>query len=320
MNLQDLTKDHNEAIDMIADVWKEWLTTDVYQFYKSHAFYSFLMEEHPKASKELQEKLKGTRIIALNGQSCYSMNFYLWSEMNDELHQLDWLEETLHTMERFGEKAIIIGHIPTGIEDCMTSFAKRFAVLMDRYQHIVRTSLFGHVHREYFNIVRDVKTSKPINTDIITGSLTTFRHSNPSFKIITLDQEFMIPVEMETKYINLTKANMHPDIKPRFVSLYKTTEEYKIDDLRPSNIDKFSKSLLVDEEIALNFTYLKSRKAHNKPESCDFACRLNAYCNTQFNVYDDVMKCENKGILGNGLRYLLWLFEEPWVYPIEKSD
>ena len=319
MNLQDLTKDHDDAIDMIADVWKEWLTTDVYQFYKTHSFYSFLMEDHPKASSELKEKLKGTRIIALNGQSCYYFNFYLWSEMNDELGQLDWLEKTLKSMERFGEKAIIIGHIPPGGEDCMTSFAKRFAVLMDRYQHIVRTSLFGHVHIEFFNVVRDVKTYKPINTDIISGSLTTFTNLNPSFRIITLDQEFMVPVEIETRYINLTKANMHPTIPPRFTHLYKTTEQFNIPDLRPSNMLKYSDMLLEDEEIAKDFKSLRYARSKTTDEPCNLECRKNLHCNTAFNVYDDTMKCEKNGFFGNFLRYLFWLFPEPWIDALQDS-
>lgn len=174
MNLQDLSLSSNDAITQIADVWQDWFTADVYQFYKTHSFYSFLMTDHPKATPALKDKLKNTRIIALNGESCYFLNLYLWGELNDELQQLDWLEKTLKNMEQFGEKAIIIGHIPIGGEDCMHSFSRRFAALMDRYQHIVRTSLFGHVHTEFFNVVRDVKTHKPINHDIISGSTTTY--------------------------------------------------------------------------------------------------------------------------------------------------
>jgi len=64
-------------------------------------------------------------------QTCYFYNFYLFSELGDELKELEWLEKTLREMEIKGEKAIIIAHIPPGAEDCMDSFSRRYRAIVD---------------------------------------------------------------------------------------------------------------------------------------------------------------------------------------------
>ena len=113
-------------------------------------------------------------------------------------------------MEKSGETAIIFAHIPPGSPDCMGSFSRRFYALIERYQHVARVSLYGHDHNEWFNVVNSVSTGKPINTDVISGSATTFTNLNPSYRVITLDKQHMIPVKIETYYINITEANETP--------------------------------------------------------------------------------------------------------------
>lgn len=126
MNLQDLSEENNMVIDMISNVWRDWMTPDVYEQFRKKSFYDNLASNHPKATEELKSKMEGTRIIAMNLQSCYFFNFYLFSELGDELHELDWLEKTFREMEIKGEKAIVIAHIPPGAHDCMEPFSRRY--------------------------------------------------------------------------------------------------------------------------------------------------------------------------------------------------
>jgi sphingomyelin phosphodiesterase len=188
MNLQDLNEKSNVVIDMISNVWRDWLPEESFKEYRAKSYYQSVASEHPLASDDLQWKMNGTRILALNLQSCYFFNFYLFSSLGDELWQLEWLEDTLRDMEKNDEKAIIIAHIPPGAHDCMDSFAWWYQVLADWFQHVIWTSMFGHVHAEYFNVARAVKSGKPINHDIISGSATTFTDKNPSYRVIVLDQ------------------------------------------------------------------------------------------------------------------------------------
>ena len=88
--------DHNNpVIDMISNVWRDWLPNEAYEEYRKKSYYQSIASKHPLASEELSRKMEGTRILALNLQSCYFFNFYLFSSLGDELHQLDWLEKNL---------------------------------------------------------------------------------------------------------------------------------------------------------------------------------------------------------------------------------
>ena len=81
-----------------------------------------LISDHPLANESLKSKMKGVRVLAMNLQQCYFGNFYLFGELGDESKELNWLEETLRSMEIKGEKAIIIAHHPPGQEDCIEPF------------------------------------------------------------------------------------------------------------------------------------------------------------------------------------------------------
>lgn len=73
----------------------------------------------------------------MNTQACYIYNFSLLNNRNDPGGMLAWLEENFREMEKNNEKAIIIGHVPTG-QECMNEFASRYNALIERYQNIVR--------------------------------------------------------------------------------------------------------------------------------------------------------------------------------------
>lgn len=83
-----------------------------------------LVADHPLASDQLKQKMKGVRMIAMNLMQCYFGNFYLFGELGDESKELDWLERTLRNMELNGEVGIIFAHHPPGQEDCIEPFSK----------------------------------------------------------------------------------------------------------------------------------------------------------------------------------------------------
>jgi len=72
------------------------------------------------------------------------MNWYLFGQRNDPGNELAWLEQELSSIEEAGGVAILMAHIPP--TDCLHEWGARFRALMDRYQHIVRFSTFGHTH------------------------------------------------------------------------------------------------------------------------------------------------------------------------------
>jgi len=54
MNLQDLTEENNIVIDMISNVWRDWMTTEVYEQFRKKSFYDNLASTHPKANDDLK--------------------------------------------------------------------------------------------------------------------------------------------------------------------------------------------------------------------------------------------------------------------------
>ena len=70
---------------------------------------------------------------------------------------------------------------------------------MDRFQTVVRFGVQGHIHKEQWNVLRDVLYSQPIGMNFLVGSMTTFNAFNtgklPSFNVATLDADSLIPIE-----------------------------------------------------------------------------------------------------------------------------
>ena len=137
-------------------------------------------------------------MIAINTEACYNANFFLLNSRYDPGNQLSWLEAKLAQMEMNGEIAILIGHHPVASSSCLYEWSARFRILMDRYQHIVRLSFFGHMHEEQHNAIKSWRNNKFIGTNFWSGSVTTYSHIYPSFRRFILDSETMLPVEIET--------------------------------------------------------------------------------------------------------------------------
>lgn len=67
--------------------------------------------------------------------------------------------------------------------------------------------MFSHVHSELYQVMRDINGGKEIGMNFIVGSVTTFQGKPPSYDLIYLDPETMLPVELETYAFDLETAN-----------------------------------------------------------------------------------------------------------------
>lgn len=89
------------------------------------------------------------------------MNWFLIKNRYDPGNQIAWLEKELSGLEAVGGKAILITHLPTN-DDCVHGWGHRYRGLMERYQHIVRFGLQGHIHLEDFHVTRSIEDNKNI--------------------------------------------------------------------------------------------------------------------------------------------------------------
>jgi hypothetical protein len=85
---------------------------------------------------------------------------------------------------------------------------------MDRYQHIVRFSSYGHSHVESVHVTRAVNTTDSIGFFMGTSSGTAGGDKNPAFTVFDFDAEFMVPINAHVYYLFLEEANSNTTHNP----------------------------------------------------------------------------------------------------------
>lgn len=206
VNVQDFSTPYsNWPINHIKGNWtgENWLSKDEIEQFAKFGYYS----------KPLPSNSKG-KVISLNTQACNDLNWWLLDNRQDPGQQIEWLENELSQLEKENGFAYMIAHIP--VQSCLHQFGVRYKALMERYQHVVRFSSFGHSHNENFFITSALNSSDVIGLNLISGSGTTGGDRNPAFTVIDWDKEFMVPVNIHTYYMNLTEANANPDAEPKW--------------------------------------------------------------------------------------------------------
>lgn len=135
----DFTKaGENYPINHIVDSWEDWIGADAATKFSEWGYYS--TEFKLPGGKGAP----GSRVISLNTQASNTQNWYLPGFKNDPADHIAWLENELKEIEAAGGYAYIIGHIMP--KDFLEVFGGRYQALMERYQHIVRFSMYGHTH------------------------------------------------------------------------------------------------------------------------------------------------------------------------------
>jgi len=181
----------------------------------------------------------------MNSQVCYNMNFALMNETNDPAKHLEWLERELSLAEQDGRVVIIAGHIAPGCYTCVNNWSEKYTILYERYQHIIRLAVFGHDHRELFEIVRSTTTDKPIGVHYVTGSLGTYMQVNPSVRVFKMDARHHLPLESKVLEFNIDLAN-EGIFAFKEIENKPSTFAPMMKDLSPVSYDKLSESFLTN--------------------------------------------------------------------------
>ena len=210
--------------------------------------------------------------------------------------------------------AIFITHIPTN-GDCLHGWGHRLRGLMERYQHIIRFGLFGHTHDESYSVIQAVSDSKNIGLNFIAPSVTTYTDKNPSFTLIEIDEEFMVPLNFKIYYYNIEKANAEGKISWEILHDVKTYYGFK--DLRPDEMFKFAERVKADEKIALLYIWNKYRQTPaTRPSRCDDLCRLQLFCDMTSTEYFQAQVCQGRPTydwLGDPENAIMNFLVNPWI-------
>lgn len=203
----------------------------------------------------------------MNFQTCNDLDWWLWKEQDrqDPGSQIEWLENELSELEKNDGFAIIIAHIQP--QQCLHQFGVRFHALMERFQHVVRFSSYGHSHSESTHVTRAINTTDPIGFYMGTGSGTSGGYKNPSFTVFDYDAEYMVPVNAHTYYFNLTEANASPDAVPEWKEQHDLLKEYGLEDLSPKSMDDFvTNRLYNDVELQSLYAWNANRRGSARPK------------------------------------------------------
>ena len=119
---------------------------------------------------------------------------------------------------------------------------------MERYQHVVRFGLQGHVHTEFFVVSNSMSTpSNPVMVHSVAGSLAPIYKRNPSFMTLDLDSETLLPINKGSHYFNLTQANAEGT--PTWMS-HDYLEFFNLTDLSPTSMMNLALRVKNDKEFA----------------------------------------------------------------------
>lgn len=137
-------------------------------------------------------------------------------------------------------------------------------------------------------------SQKPIGVNFIIGSGTTYTGKPPSFNVVYLDPETMLPVIFETYAFDLDHANQYDE--PKWFLKYNYTEEYGMKDLSPQSFWEVSQEIFYNETMAKeyrNHRYIGGPGV-DKDSECNYECRVIFYCQTSSNDYDEWQFCQDK--------------------------
>lgn len=143
----------------------------------------------------------------------------------------------------------MVAHHPPGSSDCLYQWASRFRAILDRYQHIIRWSVYGHIHLEIYAVSRGLTTGNPTGVHFWAGSVSTWFQVNPSFKMYEVDVETMLPVKSHTYVLDIVKSAKDPNLAWKWD--HEVTQLYNLEDLSPSSFIGMAERIRDDESYAM---------------------------------------------------------------------
>lgn len=291
-----------------------WLPKPFTQYWGLNDLILLSLQTH--AGYSVKHKLTNLRIIALDTNVFNAGDVYIANNNTNLMGQLDWIYSELLAAEKNKEQVYIMGHMPTGDVNALPEWAKHFNVLVDRFEYTIAGLFFGHSHDDEIHIHRGVYTNLPTKVQWVAPSFTTYSNLNPSFRFFEVDNDSKVILDFQQYRLNLTKANLTPDVLPIWDVAYNFKEFYGLSDLSPSSV--YELALLMGDNEQLSLQYLNNFYSGgiDSPKKCDHSCQHFNMCRMTYANYDSIFKCQ--GPTESGFIYQLYdvLFEK-WSYKVK---
>ncbi|KRX09475.1 Saposin-like protein [Pseudocohnilembus persalinus] len=210
----------SEYKSLWSNLWSHWIDENAKEQLKNHGFYEQVVNS--------QKKLK---VIALNTQSCESLNFYLIKNPTDPANMLQYLREALYKAEEEGYGVYLFYHVPSN-GGCYNNYATVFSALVDRFSYTIRGQFSAHTHADELDIFYD-KDGEAVNINWVAPSFTTFSNRNPSFRVFEADSETLQIVNVHQYRLDLNYWNHFTDSNTQLLweNAYDMVSEYKLENI-----------------------------------------------------------------------------------------
>lgn len=119
--------------------WKDFIPLDQVANFLRGGYYSVLIS-------------KNMKLIVLNTNTCYRLNFWTLVYHHDSDGQLTWLEQELYLAEKLNQYVHLIGHIAPDKKNCNAIWLHNFIQIVTRYQHLIKAQFYGHSHLDEVKI------------------------------------------------------------------------------------------------------------------------------------------------------------------------
>lgn len=268
--------------DDIVNQWSEWLPQSALRTLKEGGYYAV-------------NAFPGLKIISMNTNYCYRLNWWLFVNNTDPAHELEWLVRELQDSENKGEKVHILGHVPPRISNCLRVWINNYWRIISRYEGTVRGQFFAHTHYDELDVVYDIENkTRAVGVAYLGPSATTYGTGHPAYRIYTVDGNYTnstwTVLDHETYIMNLTEANTHPDEEPEWELEYSAKEAYNMTSLHPEEWDRVLK-LMESNDVLFERFYQHYSKYNPLQPECDNTCRKKLLCRQRTSLSPDWSFC-----------------------------
>ncbi|CDW88676.1 ser thr protein phosphatase family protein [Stylonychia lemnae] len=300
-------KTGNKAIQDGIDTYFKWMNKDQRERFFKTGYYS----QNVEAIKDRE-----VRVISINTGSCDIINKYLFSVLSDPNDQLQFLVSELEHLEKVNGYAILIQHINPS--QCSIPYAIRYQAILDRYQHVIRMNIFGHLHSDRIELSKAYDGQQSaIGVMHFCGGMTTWSQGSPSVCVYEVDEETMLPVNRYTYSFDMQKANKEGKISWNLRTNW--IKDLKMKDLSPSSVSEFALRLTQDKKLVQDYNKRQYRYYEGtfQLSECDLYCQRDIYCFIVTQNLQEQSHCLGKetvfDLKNDFLNSLIQIIQDPWV-------
>lgn len=219
----------------VGDLWSKFLPKDSIVSFKWGGYYTAVMEP-------------GLRVIGLQTNYYDDMNQWLDKDNPDIAGQLAWLEDVLSQIANLGEKAIIIGH-EKPLSFTSGPWQGLFMTIISKYKDVITSTLWGHNHCDYFQVMHDPTDGvTPIGTIFMPSSVTPISNTtNPSYRVFKYDQTTKLLLDYAQYRLDLPAANKNGYLT--WEVAYTALSGFNIPDMSPSSWQSVGEKIGTDVDM-----------------------------------------------------------------------